>query len=299
MPTTIDDVIAATTNLTNTVQSHVDVIAGAAQAATDAAAAKVAAEADQVSIAATKTQADADAANIATAIGDINAAIDPKLPMLNLLPDGGRFVSAATKPYSHFLSGVFDGSRNCFQPFNGSTMEDGGRFYHNNSTNGGSGNALSQPIIDLLAAMGRVGSEATYGPDFHIAKMTAGSGTVASNLNGNYIMNAVGSFGKFAGYYRDLSAAVWARCTSGTVFVADANLLVDGVIAGDHHELTVAEGWVHLAASGRAGLGYNSHPIPAFYGSVGATVEIALPVVVPCLIDLARHYQPLSPYYEA
>jgi len=298
----INDLITAATALKTTFETKDAAIdASVAAVVADAQSisnAKAQADLDAASVAADKTQADTDAAAIATAIADINAAIDPKLPMLNLLPDGGRFVSAATKPYAHFLGGGFDASRSHFQSFNGSTIEEGGRFYHNNSTNGGSGGVLTQPVIDLLAAMGRVGSEATYGPDFFIAKMTAGSGTIASNISGNYIMNAVGSFGKLLGYHRDLSVAVWARCTAGTVYVGDANLLVDGVAAGDHHELTVAEGWVHLAASGRAGLGYNSHPIPAFYGSDGAIVEIALPVVVPCLIDLAPHYQPLTPYYE-
>lgn len=41
-----------------------------------------------------------------------------------------------------------------FSPYNGTTVASGGRFYHDNSTNGGTNGALTDDVVSLIAALG-------------------------------------------------------------------------------------------------------------------------------------------------
>ncbi|MBL4791264.1 MAG: hypothetical protein JKY60_20205, partial [Kordiimonadaceae bacterium] len=98
----ITDLVAAGTALKTTFEAKRDEIDAAvdslntakANIVTDEVAtaqSKTNAATDAAAVALNKTNSDNDAAAVAVAIGSIDNAIVPKLPMLNLLKDGGRF----------------------------------------------------------------------------------------------------------------------------------------------------------------------------------------------------------------
>ncbi len=285
--TTTDDVVAASTLQTATFQAHVDVIAGAAQAATDAGNAKTAAEADAASIDGIHTTVAGQAGNITDTINDINAAIVPKIQYRNQLIGGGRFMDNAADEDSPYLTNAF--STNGLGGYNGATIVDGGKYAYNNSTYGGSAAEVDQTVIDLLTTMGRAGQR--YGTSFRIAELTAGDGTYVL-VDG--LPQAVVSNGIDMSMYNDLSYACWVRLISGTAIVEDlAGLWIDGVSQPSNKALDVAENWVHAAGIYNRPLGYYTDYYPKIHASEGSVIQLAMPVLVAAAVQLPIHIQPL------
>lgn len=294
MAQSLDDAVQALNTLHTTFTGHVDAIAGAAQAATDAATAKAAAESDAASIDATKTIVDGQAADIAQAIADINAAIVPKLPLLNIIKDGGRYVDSSQDFTKRAITGSFDATQGIEVGLNGATVEDGGLFVNNNSTNGGTAAALPQPISDLLAAMGRAGSAARFGVDFYISKWTAGAGT-SSAYNDHYLMH-FGSNTATLSMDNGASYAAWVRCVASSCIIRPPTQhFLNGVEEVGDVTLTPADGWVHVAGILENSNGNFSFGCPDIYGKSDTILEIALPVLVPARVQLPVHTQPLLP----
>lgn len=78
-------------------------------------------------------------------------------------------------------------------PWNGTTVFSGGKFIHDNTTNGGTAGALTEDVTSLLTAMSLGGSR--YGTEFYIASYTMGSGTANSgNVAGTYLMTVNSNF---------------------------------------------------------------------------------------------------------
>lgn len=73
--------------------------------------------------------------------------------VVNLLGDSGRFMGTDGDPRSLQLTASF-ANNSFFSPYNGTTVASGGRFYHDNSTNGGTNGALTDEVISLIAALG-------------------------------------------------------------------------------------------------------------------------------------------------
>jgi len=261
---------------------------------TATAASRVNVTADETAVAASKTTVDGQAAAIATAIGDINNAIVPKVPYYNLLKDGGRFVPATDDRYATSIVGVFDASRGIDVAYNGSSVADGGKFTTDNSTNGGAGVALPQTVSDLLAAMGRVGSTARYGPEFYIAKWTAGAGVTVPR-QGHYLMRYSDFNTAFTGFSSFTAFGCWVRLTAGTGWIPDGgtNLRINGVLTGGDKELLVADGWVHVSGVISSSLGFFNNAAPDLYGILGTVFEIALPSMIPANIQHPIHTHPI------
>jgi len=247
-------------------------------------------QADEAAVATSKTNVDNDAAAIATAIADINNAIDPKLPVYNMLRDGGRFTTL-TNPHSITYTADFTSAFTGFGPYNGCVIADGGKFTNNNSTHGGTQAAIPQTIDDLLTAMGTPGRR--HGAEFHIAKCTAGTGTSATAVENHYLMfNAVG--GAFLGPTNKAAMSFWVRVTAGTAWLAEASRhAVDGALVVGDTELLIADGWQHVSATGGSSIGYISSSLPNIFGVDGTVVEIALPIMLPADVLLPAHTHPV------
>lgn len=300
----IDNLIAAFTALKITFDDKDNVINAAIQALNDAKAnivadeaatnaSKLAAAVDAAAIAASKVAVDNDAAAIATAIGDINAAITPKVPYTNLIADAGRYIEAANHPHDQIVSGGFFMGRAVQNVYNGSVVEDGGKFTQNNSTNGGSAAALPQNVIDLLAKM--PARNLRYGPEFFIAKWTAGGGG-ASPRGGQHMAVHSTQRTAFIGMDRVVSYACWVRLVSGTGLVANNGTehFIDGVQTAADKVLSVGEGWIHVAGVTTVkDAGYHNSGYPNLYSSDGSVIETALPIIVPGNVKLPVHAQPL------
>ncbi len=88
MPLTVDDVVAAANNQTNTFLTHVQAIEDAGQAALDAAAAKTAAENDAALVAASKGNVDALETDITNTLATLQAA-NPETRYVQTFTIGG------------------------------------------------------------------------------------------------------------------------------------------------------------------------------------------------------------------
>jgi len=247
-------------------------------------------EDDETAVAASKTNVDNDAAAIATAIADINDAINPKLPVYNMLRDGGRFTTL-TNPHSITYTAAFTSTFSGFGSYNGCVIADGGKFTNNNSTHGGTQAAIPQTIDDLFTAMGTPGRR--YGAEFHIAKCTAGTGTSATAVENHYLMfNAVG--GAVVGPTNKAAISFWVRVTAGTAWLAEASRhAIDGALVVGDKELLIADGWQHVSATGGSSIGYISSSLPNIFGVDGTVVEIALPIMLPADVLLPVHTHPV------
>lgn len=253
---------------------------------------KTQADNDAASIATTKTQTDNAAADIAAAIADINNAIVPKLPFVNLHKDGGRFVDGSDGYDGVSVSSPFSTSLTEIVPYNGAVITEAAKFHYENSTNGGAGEALEQTVQDLLDAQGRAANAKRWGPEFYIAEITAGPSTLAASVSSHYLMLAVTS--QLLGLADFISYAAWVRLTAGTAWVKKSNdLRIDGVLQGGSYELQAADGWVHVAGTHSEPYGYGSRYFPSLYGVDGTVLELAMPIVVPADVTIEPHTHPL------
>lgn len=213
-------------------------------------------------------------------------------PAINLMPDSGRF-AGKMNPLG-LLAGAFRVSESFLgQPINGTTVTSGGRFIHNNTDNGGSAGAMAQTVKDLLAAMGRNGTSARYGAEFHVAKYAMGTGTAApltfSDNSTRYFALGCGPRSLFGA--GDLSATMmWVRCVSGSIVLNRRGLsglggvveqrrggvLVEGQGLSGGIFLSPPDGWTHVYVLAQTFAGYDSSH-PYIYATSDAVWEIAVP----------------------
>lgn len=220
----------------------------------------------------------------------------PRLaPAPNLMPDSGRY-GGKQNPMQLTTPGAFS-NLGWLGLFNGSTSADGGKFVHNNTTNGGTAGTLTQTVIDLLAAMGRTDSiSSRYGTEFRVAAHAMGAGTVdpksvngvtryLAGTNGSRAMYGVGNLNTFA---------AWVRCTSHSVmFFRNPLVGLGGVVRSElngaeqasHIILTPADGWKHVLVLAKTFAGYDGNH-PYLYAETGATWEVACPYFAPGEVNL-------------
>ncbi|MEN1395732.1 hypothetical protein AAIH23_36650, partial [Pseudomonas aeruginosa] len=75
------------------------------------------------------------------------------MPLVNLMPDSGRY-AGTVNPLAITLAQPWANST-FSSGWNGASFMDGGKFTHDNSSNGGGGAELNARIQSLLQTMGR------------------------------------------------------------------------------------------------------------------------------------------------
>lgn len=242
----------------------------------------------------------------ALAAADIGAS--PAIsPHINLMNDSGRF-AGEINPLARDIAAAFANSL-FFSPFNSTTVASAGKFIHNNTTNGGTAGALTQDVIDLLAAMGRTGGAARFGVEFYIASFTMGAGTTIgfTFLDGvtRYQMTVNGSRAIF-GFGNYTTAVFWVRLkTEGTIgnklgiqkATADHTIYKNDVAQSTHLTLGTADGWTHINSQIISNLGYDNS-FPYLYALAGDVVQIAVPAFFAGVARPGIHRAPVATINE-
>ncbi len=212
-----------------------------------------------------------------------------RVPYRNSIRHGGRYmdptdtgVLRASLPFN--TSDVFEVA------YNGSVISEAGKFIDDNTDNGGSRGAMTATTLDLLTAMGRGGSR--YGPEFFISQWAAGAGVGGSTVEGHHLMGGSTSLGLNFG--NRVSYACWLRLTAGTGWVQDTgDMYIDGVEHVGNKELSIGDGWIHVAGTYHIPQGYYTKSLPGIHGESGTVIQKALPVILPANFQIPVHTQPL------
>lgn len=242
------------------------------------------------------------------ALGSAALAQQEGFPFVNLIIDSGRFAQCAPGQLSIPTTTPFSVDNDYFSSYNGGTFNTVGKFIHNNSTNGGAGGNLTQPVIDLLNAMGRTGSNARYGAEFNVLEIAQGAGTGAAGPvdptdGASYLMYTQSS-PVTSNFSNRLTFVGWIRVTAGTVFLNNQSVplnraWINGV---EQPEGWVAlkpdMGWVHLRTEAENLLGYITSK-PGFYGTSGALLQMAIPAYFNGVANPGIHVAPLRGFDAA
>lgn len=215
-------------------------------------------------------------------------------PVFSLMPDSGRF-AGDVDPLALTFATPFSPSP-MLVPINGSVITDAGKFSHNNATGGGAAPALAEPVISLLAAMGRTGDEARYGVEFYVMRATAGEGTdggapigrdgVSRSLvlaNGSQAIYQAESWATFV---------AWVRVTSGSIH-CQAERFQNGEPVDFGAPILPEDGWIHIRVIQQSPRGYN-YSFPSLFAAPGTVVELACAAVFNGLVDPGMHKAPIA-----
>ena len=220
------------------------------------------------------------------------ASADAAAPFTNIMPDSGRF-AGKMNPLSLGASDTFAAS-SFFSAINGSTMSSAGKFIFNNSTFGGSSGALTASVQSLIAALGRTGGDARYGVEFHVCKITAGTGTAAPSVGIDSVTRyllTTNNNKAIAGSSGFTTTTFWIRAVVGS-----AHFIYDAEVNGEFTpSLTpVPAGWHHIRMVQQFSRGYDSGiGFPSIRATINAEVEIALPAFFTGSVDTGIHTAPL------
>lgn len=220
------------------------------------------------------------------------------LPAINLLPDSGRF-AGKINPMQITVTGNTFGVPAFFAAFNGATHNLSGQFIYDNSTSGGGGAALTEPVTSLLAAMGRTGANARYGIEFYVDTLVFGSGTVGPIAGADSVLRYLATTnGSRPIFQVDNYATIvmWMRARSSSFHIA-TSYFKNGVRVPAGTPIAVAEGWVHIRVAIQNLMGFDN-AFPYIYGVPGGSVNIALPAVFNGLADVGIHTNPISTLNE-
>ena len=215
-----------------------------------------------------------------------------EFPATNLLQDSGRF--AGNDDRALLLGGRLFAAPGFLTPYNGaSAWSSAGEFIHDNSTNGGTAGALPQSAIDLLAAIGRVGSDASLGVEFFIGQITAGTGTFQQAGNaGHYLLTANTSENMY-GSSGFLTFAAWVRAVSGSFSMpTSTGLYVDGVKQLNAVTLIPSDGFKHVKIELPSVRGFDS-AAPNLGAAANSVIQLALPVVTAGRGGIGVHTAPV------
>ena len=216
---------------------------------------------------------------------------------VNLMPDSGR-LAGRMNPLSVYASGSFTAS-DFFAAYNGTTTASAGKFIFDNSTNGGAQGALTQDVIDLLAAMGRTGNGARYGVEFYVASMTAGapsdmgSSSLGADSVTRYLMTINNGRSLF-GFSSISTCAMWLRVKSGSAHLGAAAYKNGSVFAAG---TPLGTGWNHLRIIAGSLFGYDT-AFPYLYAVQGSVVQIACAAFFNGYVDTGIHTAPLASINE-
>lgn len=221
-----------------------------------------------------------------TGLGTFATANYSAAPFINLMPDSGRF-AGKTNPLAGELSGSFSRS-DFFNEYNGSVQSDAGKFITNNSTYGGTGGALTEPVQSLILKTG----QRRYGVEFYVMRATAGTGTLLGYA-GKYLL--FGGIGK-ALYASDgyMTFTAWLRSETGAHTISRP-YYKDGILVAEGTDIGAQ--WVHVRVVSRSTLGYEGEA-PFIHSDPLAKLNIALPAFYSGIVDVGRHSSPIPTINE-
>lgn len=220
-------------------------------------------------------------------------------PVVNLLPDSGRFMGRIN-PLSCWNSANFAACK-MFSPYNSaSEFISAGKFIHNNSSYGGSLGLLAEDVIDLLNKMESLGvrKEKRYGVEFYIGQTTSGNGTYNGGVVKDYYLLSACNCMAFSGQYA--TSSFWIRVKNeGSMFILKyARLIKNGIIQNDNVILSSADGWTHIETIVDFGIGYDNGFPHIHVSGPGVVVQIAMPVVVAGSKGVGIHTAPVPTINE-
>lgn len=231
-------------------------------------------------------------------LGTAAAADFAAMPFINLMPDSGMFGGIVDPLSGVLLPSAFQNTGPFIVTYNGSTItNDGSKFIHNNSTNGGTAGALTSTVVALLSAMGRTGNNARYGNEFFVAQLNAGTGTGGSISTPDgtlYLMTGGSAAFASAENYETFVGWVRVRPGSNPFYVQKI-----GKLYIDHVEVTGAtykfadNTFHHVRAIVQMAAGYDGG-FPHFYSTSGTVIDIAVPGFFHGLVDPGLHTAPLK-----
>lgn len=237
----------------------------------------------------------------------VESAVEPifvqqGFPFINVMSDSGK-VTAKSNPLDR-VAGAFNNAKMelFFNPYNGSSAwAQVGKFIYDNTTYGGSAGALTQPVIDLLTAQGRVASgTARYGVEYYVVEKTAGTLTTAPHPSypNNYLATIMAtSVGAVFGSGNKATFAGWIRAIDGTQLVIGYGVrtYINGnlIAGGAGFALTPAMGWVHFRCVHTVVQGYDT-AFPRIYAEVSQKFQMALPAFFTGQVDCGIHVVPIQ-----
>lgn len=215
--------------------------------------------------------------------------------VVNMLSDSGRF-SLNNDPSNNYCSDTFANNAS-FSGFNGAAAASAGKFIYDNNQNGGVRGTITEDVVSLVTALQAKGSGiGRYGPEFHVASYTQGSGT--SNPHPNvptaYLLTANSSIPAW-GLDQKATYSFWFRLKTGTtaVIARSHELRKNGVvISANYISVTAADGWMHIESIMRSTNGY-SNGMPGIYVATGEVAQIAIPVLTQGGIGVGVHLTPI------
>jgi hypothetical protein len=201
---------------------------------------------------------------------------------VSLYPDSGRFAGNSTKATA---AGAFAWP-SYFTLYNGSTVEGAGKFITNNNDYGGSAGALPAEVKDLIDMI-REPAWRRFGLEFHVARITMGSGRSTSSIGiggVDYYLGVHTDGGvrapalTFHAYMRALDTTIAYRCYPGQT------ILKNGAAFTTHVPITPAEGWVSITVTDRqnprTNYGYTPGPFNVACANTGDRWLLACPALM-------------------
>lgn len=231
----------------------------------------------------------ADKANTLGGYGIQDGITVAMLPRRNLLADGGRFFDPFT-PEGMVQARTNQITAPFATPMHNVTFSQSvnsvGRFIHDNGSFEGSGPKLTQPVVDLLNAMGR--GNKRYGFEFHIAEVRCGALTYSPQVLDGKNMAVALAYG--VGTEGPVTFMNWLRCISGSIYY-DYGQYRNGKVA-ENKRITPSDGWVHMAGVGDWGGGYS---ISHVYAENNSIFQLALPAGLSGVHGGYVHKAPIAP----
>ncbi len=218
------------------------------------------------------------------------------MPFINLMPDSGRFggrINPLAADVTTFAASTF------LSAYNGGSHANGGEFIHDNSTNGGSAGALTEPVSTLITAMGRTGSAARYGIEFFVSTYSFGSGTLSASVGTDSVTRYLATTNLSRALFQAQQYATmvfWVRARTSSFHIGN-DYYKNGVLVTANTPITVAEGWVHIRVTAQTSVGYNNS-FPGIYGVSGSSINIGLMAVYGGAADVGLHASPLASINE-
>jgi len=216
-------------------------------------------------------------------------------PLLNLLPDSGRFGGRAN-PLSLKVTGAF--ANNTFLDiYNGGSCVSAGKFIHDNTTYGGTEGTLTPSVISLVEAMGLKEEDARYGVEFYVAEYKQGSGTQAGSIltDGTDVYLVTVNNGRLLfGFDKSCTFTCWIRRISGSVGIG-ADHYRNEVFTEKGTPLT--DKWVRLRYNQSQSRGYDN-AYPKIHATHGAVFQIALPAFFNGDVNPGFYTSPIPTFNE-
>lgn len=212
----------------------------------------------------------------------------PDGAVFNIMRDGGRF-SGTPEPSTITVSTYATPPWVALS--NGATLTAHAKFIRDSSTYGGAGAALDTHIQDLMTLLLESAQRRLY-PEFHVARLTAGSGTDSPVVFPDSITRHTQLYTQGFGRPVKLTTSCYVKATAGDIGVpwdATRRLFIDGVEKFARSVIPSDGAWHHvLVLEGEDFSRHYRYSYDAirFYQRSGDVALLAFPAAVPGQIRL-------------